>query len=115
MPRRLSYLAFITVIIVTLFLVVWQPSTPGDGLTVDSPIEAIVFDKWEATLTFSKELKAFNSLSSTQVNDAYDADRNGQFIRIEVLFTHSDGHTMRVPSFAMKDAPDSEYATKCVY
>ena len=64
-----------------------------------------VFERWELLVTFPKELDAFNHLPDTQVHDAYDANRDGIFLRLAAEFRLNDEHTIIVPGFAMKKKP----------
>jgi len=76
---------------------------PGPDLKVKCPAEANVFDRCELDIGFSSRLRGFARLPDTQVHDAYDADRNGVYVRLTAEFRHRDGGTVAVPGFAMKE------------
>ncbi len=70
---------------------------------------ALVFDLWEMAIDFPDELNDFAGLDCTQVHDAYDADRDGVYLRISAQFTAECGRSLNVPGFAMKTAPDAPW------
>ncbi len=75
-------------------------------LAVEGPREAEVFAVAEYEIRFAGALRPFADLPDDQVNDAYDADRNGVFLRLGIDFTSSSSPpvTLRLPAFAMRDA-----------
>lgn len=76
-------------------------------LAIDGPATATVFEVAEYTLVFGKLLAPFATLPDEQINDAYDADRDGVFVRVTGIFTSlkEPQAELRVPGFAMRDAP----------
>lgn len=66
---------------------------------------ATVFAVDEVALTFAGAAAPFAALPDDQVHDAYDADRDGVFLRITARFAHADGALLEVPAFALRDAP----------
>ena len=71
--------------------------------------QATVFDKAELFVVFADKLDAFNDLPDTQVHDAYDADRNGVYLRFSAEFTSEHGQRLTVPGFAMRSTPDGPW------
>lgn len=74
------------------------------GFSIDGPAEVAVFDGVELHVSFPAELRSFAELPDTQVHDAYDADRDGVYVRLSARFRHADGEVLTVPGFAMKEA-----------
>ena len=75
------------------------------ALVVSVPPQARQFELVELRL----ELPVLNALPATQVHDAFDADRNGVFIRLTAEFTGPGKQTIIIPGFAMKDEPDAAW------
>ncbi len=73
---------------------------------------ATVFDLWEMTLTLPEGLKVIGSLPDTQIHDAYDADRNNQYVRLWAELRHADGTIVTVPAFAMREKPGGPWQWK---
>ena len=71
-------------------------------LEVVCPAKAKVFDLCELRVTFPAELQAFATMDNTQIHDAYDADRDGVYVRLSAQFRHTAGRTVTVAGFAMK-------------
>ncbi|MFP4028120.1 MAG: hypothetical protein ACLFWL_10040 [Candidatus Brocadiia bacterium] len=70
---------------------------------------AEVFGLWEMRISFPEGLDCFCSLPETQIHDAYDADRDGVFIRITAEFSQPDRPPVVVPAFAMKAGPQKPW------
>jgi hypothetical protein len=75
-------------------------------LAVDGPHEIEVFAVAQYEISFAGALSPFAELGDDQVNDAYDADRNGVFLRMDAEFASTGPApvTLKVPAFAMRDA-----------
>jgi hypothetical protein len=75
-------------------------------LSVDGPPETEVFAVSQYEIRFAGALSPFAELPDDQVNDAYDADRDGVFLRIGVEFSCSGSAplSLALPAFAMRDA-----------
>lgn len=69
----------------------------------------MVFEEFELRLTSPPLLRAFSKLPAAQVHDAYDADRNGVYVRLSAKFTHAQGQTVTVPGFAVKERPGAPW------
>jgi len=80
-------------------------------VNVDGPGTAQVFGSCELRLRLGGELgRVARTLPDTQVHDAYDADRDGRYMRVEATFTHEGGGTgITVPGFAMRETPGGEW------
>ena len=70
------------------------------ALEIDCPTKATVFDKCELNVALPP---AFGTLPDTQVHDAYDADRDGRYVRLRAEFRHPTAGTFTVPGFAMRE------------
>ena len=57
------------------------------ALVVSGPHELEVFAVSQFDIGFAGELSAFAGLPDDQVNDAYDADRDGVFLRLNAVFS----------------------------
>jgi len=80
------------------------------AITVAVPADLAVFSVGQFEIGFAGELAAFAALPDDQVNDAYDADRNGVFLRMRIDFTPpGGGPALRVPAFAMRDQPQGPW------
>lgn len=64
----------------------------------------------EMAVSFRGALKPLAEFPADQVHDAYDADRDGVYIRIEGEFTHPSGLRLVVPAFAMREKPDGPWS-----
>src|SRR5258708_32447889 len=86
-----------------LFTIVSASPRAGDAaLTVSMPAEVELFDKAELEIHFPPTVAAFlNNLPDTQIHDAYDADRDGVYVRLNAEFIHEKG-SITVPGFAMR-------------
>jgi hypothetical protein len=72
-------------------------------LNTTLPDKAPLFQKVELTLRFPEKIQAvLDQLPDTQIHDAYDADRDGMYVRISAAFTLGD-ETVNVPAFAMRE------------
>ncbi len=80
------------------------PPPPGAGLKVAAPETATVFGLCELRVEFGKGLEALAALPDAQVHDAYDADRDGAFVRLSAEFEHESGRRVTVPGFAMRES-----------
>ena len=83
---------------------------PEPGLEVEAPAGARVFDLCELRVRFAGALRALGRFPDTQVHDAYDADRDGRYLRLRAEFRHEDGGTVRVPGFAMREKPGAPWS-----
>ncbi len=78
----------------------------ADAVSAQLPTGATVFVTTELDLTFSGELAFIAELPDDQVHDAYDADREGTWARVQATFTPdagNPGEAITVPAFAMRD------------
>lgn len=75
--------------------------------TLRGPDQLALFAVGEFAVTLPDALAV---LSDDQVHDAYDADRNGAFVRVEVRFTHQQSTAMTVPGFARRERPDGPWS-----
>jgi len=84
-------------------IIVSACSRAGDAaLTVSMPAEVELFDKAELEIHFPPAVAAFlNRLPDTQIHDAYDADGDGVYVRLNAEFIHDKG-SITVPGFAMR-------------
>jgi hypothetical protein len=59
----------------------------------------------KATVFVGNELRigGIPDFPDTQVHDAYDADRDGRWVRLVAVFTHADGTSVTAPGFAMRE------------
>ncbi|MBA2482097.1 MAG: hypothetical protein H0V44_15655 [Planctomycetes bacterium] len=74
----------------------------------DDVRQVAVFEVCELTLEPPSEFTAASMLPETQIHDAYDADRDGRFLRCDVTFskrTASEAVAVTVCAFAMRDKP----------
>jgi hypothetical protein len=82
---------------------------PNQLFSADFPDTAEVFGKAELNVHFPKDVADWlETLPDTQVHDAYDADRNGVYIRLSADFINGD-RTTTVPGFAMRKAAGSAW------
>lgn len=81
-------------------------STCAADPTLRGPERLALFTVGEFAITLPVELSA---LGEDQLHDAYDADRDGAFVRVEVRFTHGQSMAMTVPGFARRDAPGGSW------
>ena len=65
------------------------PPPPGAGVKVQAPGTATVFGLCELKVQFGRGLEKLAALPDTQVHDAYDADRDGAFIRLSAFKSFS--------------------------
>ena len=89
----------------------WNASVFAQDPQVEEEIG--VFEAWESAISLPETAAEFSRLPDTQIHDAYDADRNGVYIRIVATFvgTFADGEaeTVAVPCFAMRRAPGAPW------
>ena len=77
------------------------------GFSLVSPNPLAVFAQLDAVISWPgapDALAAFATMPADQVADAFDADRDGVFIRLDARFRHGDT-TLTVPAFAMRARP----------
>ena len=88
-------------------LVLWPLLVQGGDelpiLDVQCPATGIVFGLMDLRITPDGALAGVTAMPDAQVHDAYDADRDGAYVRLSASFHHSDGETVTVPGFAMRD------------
>jgi hypothetical protein len=82
----------------------------GEDLALSRPRSPRVMQCAEMTVTFAGALKSLADLPPTQVHDAYDADRDGVYLRIEGQFTHESGLKLVLPVFAMREKFDAPWS-----
>jgi hypothetical protein len=68
-------------------------------ISASEPQLLSVFDRFEQIVEVPQALAG---IPDVQIHDAYDADRDGEFIRLTARF-ELDGESMLVPGFAMRD------------
>ena len=79
------------------------------------PEKAVVFQKVELTFHFSQKLQALLvALPDTQVHDAYDADRDGVYVRLSADFKLGDD-TVNVPAFALRERAGGPWVWRVRY
>jgi hypothetical protein len=75
------------------------------AIEVTFPDAVKSFDLCEMRVTFPPQVAAcLATLPDTQIHDAYDADRNGIWLRLSAKIER-DGTSMTVPGFAMHQSP----------
>jgi hypothetical protein len=80
-------------------------TAPADA-ALSAPPSATVFSSVELEVTPPAALAA---LPDDQVHDAYDADRDGTWIRGQVRFACAGAAPVDVPIFAMRPSPDAPW------
>lgn len=93
-----------------LLLGLWQTVSVADDLIVSRPANPKAMQSAEMTISFGGALKALSELPADQIHDAYDADRDGLFIRIEGEFAHESGVRLVIPAFAMRERPEGPWS-----
>ena len=79
-------------------------------LSATLPEKAGLFEKIELTLVFPPDVQnALDELPDTQIHDAYDADRNGTYVRAWAEFSGPDEKCV-VPAFAMREKVDGPWS-----
>src|SRR5438128_1179810 len=74
------------------------------------PGQAEVFGKAELDVHFPKDVADWlETIPETQVHDAYDADRDGVFVRLSADFINGE-RTTTVPGFAMRPAAGAAWS-----
>ena len=80
-------------------------SRASERLEVSFPDSATCFELWETRVSFPPRIGAWLArLPDTQVHDAYDADRDGTWLRLTAEIER-DGARVEVPGFAMREEP----------
>jgi hypothetical protein len=92
-----------------LFLITTSGAMAGEfgqaDIAVSCPDSLRQYDLYELKISFGGHVGAWMSrLPDTQVHDAYDADRDGVWVRLSAEFIRG-GETIRVPGFAMREKP----------
>ena len=88
----------------------YEKSAGRAALYVEAPETAEVFGQCELRVGLGEALgKAAATLPDTQIHDAYDADRDGRYIRVEATFARAGGTTVTVPGFAMRQRPGGRW------
>jgi hypothetical protein len=86
------------------------PSPPIVYGTVDFPERATQFSTVEFDVTLGGMAAEIAAYPDCAINDAYDADRDGRFVRGTIHIQNSLDHEyLRVPMFAMRERPDGPW------
>ena len=91
--QTLTWLVLILAATSALFGSGWPRADAGEpaGLRITAPQAVKVFDYCELQIEPRGEIAAVAALPETQIHDAYDADRDGRFVRFSAQFTHEAG------------------------
>jgi hypothetical protein len=85
----------------------WFALGAAADLDMACPEPFRVFAVAQFDVRLAGALAQFTALPDDQVNDAYDADRDGVFLRLRADFASAadPAHPLRIPGFAMRDSP----------
>jgi uncharacterized protein len=88
-----------------------EPPSPSStaSLEIRLPKTATVFGLCEIRVVPRGKFKKLASLPDTQVHDAYDADRDGRYVRLRAEFKHEKGGVVTIPGFAMREKFDGDW------
>ncbi len=88
-------------------LVVAAEAAEGADLELTVPQQALVFADILMPLAVHGQLDAVNRLDDEECWDAYDADRDGTWVRIGLLACGPAGERLEIPVFAARATPDA--------
>ncbi len=81
----------------------YTAATPH-GLRVAGPQSVAVFGTVELAVTVPPQLLGHRGRFDGEIHDAYDADRDGRYLRLEARFSRHEGkHVITVPGFALRE------------
>jgi len=78
-------------------------------VTISGPNRVTLYDTIEFALAWNPALLPIAAVSGRVRVDAFDADNDGRFVRVDAIFRHEEGARWVVPAFAMKEQPEGPW------
>ena len=97
------------VVLISALLLCASWALADEAVSLTGPGEVTLYETAELAIQWHAALASIASARGRLLFDAFDADNDGRFIRVDAIFRRGEGPELIVPAFPMKGGPDGPW------